>query len=104
MAEITLNGIKYSNVDVDQAIVSNTGKNTRSSFVSNDKFDTTKLTNIYNAVDNGTIQWSNMAFVNAFVIDWDGAKPCMDEDLTNGITTTGELMKGVYSPKFAKAA
>ena len=42
--------------------------------------------------------------VNAVEIDWNGAKPGMNEDSTNGITTTGELMKGVYSPMFAKAA
>ena len=41
--------------------------------------------------------------VNAVDIDWNGAKPGMGEG-TNGITTTGELMKGVYSPMFAKAA
>ena len=42
--------------------------------------------------------------VNAVEIDWNGAKPGMGEDSTIGITTTGELMKGVYSPMFAKAA
>ena len=74
MAEITLNGIKYSNVDVDQSIVLNSGKNGRSSFVSNKKIDTTKLTNTYNNVNNGLIQWSDMAFVNALEIDWNGAQ------------------------------
>lgn len=42
--------------------------------------------------------------INAVDIDWNGAKPGMGEDSTNGITTTGELIKGVYSPVFAKAA
>lgn len=74
MAEITLNGIKYSNVNVDQSIVSNGFKNSRKHFVTSDKIDTTQLTNIYNAVDNGNIQWSDMAFVNALEIDWNGAQ------------------------------
>ena len=42
------------------------------------------------------------SIVNAVEIDWNGAKPGWGEDSTNGITTTGELMKGVYSPMFAK--
>jgi len=42
--------------------------------------------------------------INAVDIDWNGAKPGMGEDSTNGITTTDELMKGVYSPMFAKVA
>lgn len=42
--------------------------------------------------------------IDAINIDWNGAKPGMGEDSTNGITITGELMKGVYSPMFAKAA
>ena len=41
--------------------------------------------------------------INAVDIDWCGAKPGMGEG-TIGITTTGELMKVVYSPMFAKAA
>lgn len=41
---------------------------------------------------------------NAVEIDWNGAKPGMGEDSTNGITTTVELIKEVYSPMFAKAA
>ena len=41
--------------------------------------------------------------INAVEIDWNGAKPGMGEG-TNGITSTGELMKDVYSPMFAKAA
>lgn len=42
--------------------------------------------------------------INAVDIDWNGAKPGIGEDTTNGITTTGELLssiKGVYSPMFA---
>ena len=42
--------------------------------------------------------------VNAVDIDWNGAKPGIGEDLTKGITTTGELLsriKEVYSPMFA---
>lgn len=41
--------------------------------------------------------------IDAINIDWNGAKPGMGEG-TNGITTTGELMKDVYSPMFAKVA
>lgn len=43
MGEITLNGIKYSNVNVDQLIVPNGGKNSRAEFISdaNQKIDTT---------------------------------------------------------------
>ena len=41
--------------------------------------------------------------INAVEIDWNGAKPGIGEG-ANGITTTGELKKGVYSPMFAKAA
>ena len=42
--------------------------------------------------------------INAVEIDWNGARPDIGEDATNGITTTGELLssiKGVYSPMFA---
>ena len=42
--------------------------------------------------------------INAVDIDWNGAKPGIGEDVTNGITTIGELLtsiKGVYSPMFA---
>ena len=47
---------------------------------------------------------SRTAFgIDAINIDWNGAKPGIGEG-NNGITTTGELMKGVYSPMFAKAA
>ena len=75
MSEITLNGIKYSNVNVDQSVLSNTGKKSRAHFVNiNDKIDTTMLTNIYNGVNNGLKQWSEMAFVNALEIDWNGAQ------------------------------
>ena len=74
MAEITLNGIKYSNVNVDQIVVPNNLKNSRTTFLSNNKIDTTKLTNIYNAVDNGNVQWSDIAFANALEIDWNGAQ------------------------------
>lgn len=41
--------------------------------------------------------------INAFDIDWNGAKPGIGEG-ENGITTIGELLtsiKGVYSPMFA---
>ena len=41
--------------------------------------------------------------INAIEIDWNGAKPGIGEDTTNGITATGELLssiKGVYSPMF----
>lgn len=42
--------------------------------------------------------------INAVEIDWNGAKPGIGEDATNGITTIGELLtsiKGVYSPMIA---
>ena len=42
--------------------------------------------------------------INAVEIDWNGAKPGIGENETNGITTTGELLsriKEVYSPMFA---
>lgn len=42
--------------------------------------------------------------INAVEIDWNGAKPGIGEDATNGITTTREVLssiKGVYSPMFA---
>ena len=94
MAEITLNGIKYSNVNVDQPIVSNGFKNSRAEFVNNnDKIDTTILTNIYNAVDNGNIQWSNMAFVNALEIDWNGAELVNSDNSISRINTTSDLIK-----------
>lgn len=54
-------------------------------------------TNVWKDGGDGT-QWKPS--VNAVDIDWNGAK------LTDNITinTTGELIKGVYSPVFAKAA
>lgn len=54
---------------------------------------------VYIASDNGG---KLPTTVNAVEIDWNGAKPGWGEDSTNGITTTGELMKDVYSPMFAK--
>ena len=42
--------------------------------------------------------------INAVEIDWNGAKPGIGEDETNGIITTGELLssiKGASSPMFA---
>ena len=70
--------------------------------VSNEQYDHATVDDLANiASDNGG---SLPSIVNAVEIDWNGAKPGMGEDSTNGITTTGELMKGVYSPMFAKAA
>lgn len=55
----------------------------------------------YDSNDNPT---APKFLLNAIDIDWNGAKPGMGEDSTNGITTTGELTKEFYSPMFAKAA
>lgn len=54
---------------------------------------------------NGKYVFSDRApkVLMALDIDWNGAKPGIGEG-TNGITTTGELVKEVYSPMFAKAA
>ena len=62
------------------------------------------FTNLNNE-ENGKYYYDENAAkpIMALDIDWNGAKPGMGEG-TNGITTTGELMKGVYSPMFAKAA
>ena len=103
MAQVTLNGINFSNIDVTQTAISNGFKNSRTSFITNGKIDTTKIVNSYDKVQSGTTDWSKIAFINAIDIDWNGAKPGMGEG-TNGITTTGELTKEFYSPMFAKAA
>ena len=60
-------------------------------------------TGLYNDNQNKLNNLGVFKSVNAVEIDWNGAKPGMGEG-TNGITSTGELKKGVYSPMFAKAA
>lgn len=60
-------------------------------------------TGLYNINQNKLNDFGVVKSVNAVEIDWNGAKPGIGEG-NNGITTTGELMKGVYSPMFAKAA
>ena len=79
-------------------------------------FNTINLANGYKEISQHEIAPKNSYFdpndagtnkdliINAVDIDWNGAKPGMGEDSTIGITTTGELKKGVYSPMFAKAA
>ena len=94
MAQVTLNGINFSNINVTQSIVSNGLKNSRTSFTTNGKIDTNKITNSYNAVQSGTVNWSNIAFINAIDIDWNGAKPGMGES-NSGINTTGELLSTI---------
>lgn len=60
-------------------------------------------TGLYNDNQNKLNNLGVFKSVNAVEIDWKGAKLGMGEG-TNGITSTGELMKDVYSPMFAKAA
>ena len=58
----------------------------------------------YTIDSNDNITKLPKPFVNVVDIDWNGAKPGIGEDLTKGITTTGELLsriKEVYSPMFA---
>lgn len=86
MAELTIHNIKFSDINTSQKVISNTFKNTKSQFVTNNLVDTTKISNIMNAVDNGNTEWSNMAFINAIDIDWNGM---VLGDKT--INTTGEL-------------
>lgn len=64
--------------------------------------------------ENGTITGKDTRkFINAVDIDWNGADlssatssfaNAADTAPVSSITTTGELMKDVYSPMFAKAA
>ena len=90
--EHTINGIEFSDIKT-----------------SNKSFVPILNGEIYNYDSNGLNEDLGVGgdlpkLINAVEIDWNGAKPGMGEDSTNGITTTGELMKGVYSPVFAKAA
>ena len=74
---------------------------TRGKKVGNEQYDHATVDDLADiASDNGE---KLPTIVNAVEIDWNGAKPGMNEDSTNGITTTGELTK-FYSPMFAKAA
>ena len=64
-----------------------------------DVYQFPKISNAEGEFSRGVV----VPLINAVEIDWNGAKPGIGEG-NNGITTTGELMKGVYSPMFAKAA
>ena len=88
MASIEKDGIIFSNVKDRTVIRKGAGIITTSDNVSSGKY-------VYD-IDSDPV-------VMALDIDWNGAKPGMGES-ANGITTTGELIKGVYSPVFAKAA
>ena len=88
------NGIQFT-LSQEPVFIYGVNKVTHSSNVDvNGQYDIAKIEN----------KGESMPAINAVDIDWNGAKPGMNEDSTNGITTTGELMKGVYSPMFAKAA
>ncbi|MBO7119060.1 MAG: hypothetical protein J6W03_01920 [Bacteroidaceae bacterium] len=65
----------------------------------NDILQFKKLSNADGEFSRGVV----VPLINAVEIDWNGAKPGIGEG-TNGITTTSELVKEVYSPMFAKAA
>ena len=94
MAYTDNNGIRFNSFD------SNSFKKTKK--ISNYKYSDATVDDLADiASDNGGTLPTT---INAVEIDWNGAKPGLGEDSTNGITTTGELMKGVYSPMFAKAA
>ena len=87
MGELVINNVNFSNINTTQSVGGKGGKYTRTSFVTNNKIDTTKITNVMTAVSNGNTQWSNMAFVNAIDIDWNGAQ--LGDKTLN---TTGEVL------------
>ena len=62
-----------------------------------DVYQFPKISNAEGEFSRGVV----VPLINAVEIDWNGAKPGMGEDSTNGITTTGELTKEFYSPMFA---
>ena len=91
MANIRQNGISFNVKDNFLPGESNAGFNGK--IMSN-------ANQYQNLVDGDEIS----KLINAVEIDWNGAKPGIGEDVTNGITTTGELLssiKEVYSPMFA---
>ena len=89
---MTQNNIQFT-LSQEPVFIYGTKKVTHSSNVdANGDYDVAKIEN------NG----ESKPAINAVDIDWNAAKPGLGEDSTNGITTTGELMKGVYSPMFAK--
>ena len=92
MAEIIQNNIQFTKVQNDNIFAAGGKYSISANDDGTGKYDTSipgeEITKSFNAVE----------------IDWNGAKPGIGEDATNGITTTGELLssnKGVYSPMFA---
>ena len=80
-------------------------------------FNTINLANGYKEISQHKIAPKNSYFdpndagtnkdliINAVDIDWNGAQwPNDSADTPTTINTTGELLKGVYLPMFAKAA
>ena len=88
------NQIQFSNITVPSVNIDGLAGNTNYKSTSGQSIDDEY---------EGEIQ-KPIPLINAVDIDWNGAKPGIGEDATNGITTTGELLssiKGVYSPMFA---
>ena len=92
MAELEISKIKFSDINTSQKVISNTFKNTKSQFVTNNLVDTTKISNIMTAVNNGNTEWSNMAFINAIDIDWNGAQLKNGSTVKATLNTTGEML------------
>ena len=92
MAELTIHNINFSDINTSQKVISNTFKNTKSQFVTNNLVDTTKISNIMTAVNNGNTEWSNMAFINAIDIDWNGAQLKNGSTVKATLNTTGEML------------
>lgn len=100
MSSITQNQITFNNINAD-TVYKRGGKYTHMSNANGNKFDTS------------LIESDLTPSFNAIEIDWNGANlssaassfaNAADTVPVSTITTTGELMKGVYSPMFAKAA
>lgn len=87
MAELTINNIKFSNINTNQKVTGNSFKNVKTAFTTDGKFDADKLNEKIKLVESGTVDWANFGFVNAVEIDWNGM---VLGDKT--INTTGELL------------
>ena len=97
---ITQNNVDFT-VNTSENIGGFPHKRTNANSISNGKYSTTSKQAL---IDSGYESSGGGFSINAVDIDWNGAKPGIGEDLTTGITTTGELLsriKEVYSPMFA---
>lgn len=90
---VTQNNIVFSNINTTDNITGYATKKTRTSFITNGKYDESKLSNAISAVENGNTTQDKIAFINAIDIDWNGVQiPIGNNNTTSPLNTTGEII------------